>query len=81
MTATTTQKRQLLERLAGHDFCGEILDDHWCEDVAPLAAEYVHNMLDLDEHEEELDEETWNELMNIVLASFVRYLAKQYETN
>ena len=67
------------KRMCGHDFCGEILDDAWCERVCSRLGEYLED----DEHDllERMgdDEEAVQQAHNLIAREFVRHLADRYD--
>jgi len=65
------------KRMRNHDFCGEILDDAWCERVCSRLSEYLED----DEHDllERMGEEAVQQAHNLIAREFVRHLAGCYD--
>ena len=80
----------IAERLKGHDFCGEILDDRWVDNVTQEAIRYLNDdetksLGDLAEPEEDPEDLVVAQHVmvaegeHLVLREFVMYLCRLYD--
>jgi len=64
-------------RLSGHDFTGEVLDDDWCDAIAPTALQYLSSkeILSL----EKLGDDAIAQAIAVVLREFVLWLCRRHD--